>query len=50
MVLSLRQIIFFRQDRPQPVAMTRRDWMHVLSLVATLALAVGAICIMMFAM
>jgi len=31
-------------------SMERIDWTHALSLAATLALAVGAICILLFAM
>jgi hypothetical protein len=31
-------------------AMARYDWTHTLTMAATLALAVGAICIMLFAM
>jgi hypothetical protein len=30
--------------------MARRDWTYALSLAATLALSVGAICILLFAM
>jgi hypothetical protein len=41
-------------DRPDSAptlfAMARNDWMHTLSLALTLALAVGAVCVLLFAM
>jgi hypothetical protein len=33
-----------------PFAMARYDWSYTLSLAATLTLAIGAICILLFAM
>jgi hypothetical protein len=33
-----------------PCAMARHDWTYALSLAATLTLAVGAVCILLFAM
>jgi hypothetical protein len=35
---------------PTLASMARRDWTYVLSFAATLTLAVGAICILLFAM
>jgi hypothetical protein len=41
---------FSGPSRNLPCAMTRYDWKYRLSLAVTLTLAVGAICVLLFAM
>jgi hypothetical protein len=38
------------QNQADPSIMARHDWTHALTVAATLALAVGAMCILLFAM